>query len=322
MIGAVLSNHRLVFLDRDSLPVRMRRPTCAVEYQEYGQTRPEQLLERLEGATIAITNKVPLAAAVLARLPQLRLIAVAATGYDCVDAAYCREHGIAVSNIRNYAIHAVSEHTLLLILALRRNLPSYRALIQAGGWQRSTQFCAFGAPLRDLHGSLLAVVGRGAIGQATARLAQAFGMQVRYATSAAGRAAQPDEAPLSELLATADVLSLHCPLSATNRGLIGERQLRTMKRDAILINTARGGLVDETALARALREHWIGGAGIDVLSVEPPTRGNPLLELDLPNLIVTPHIAWASQDAMERLADQLADNIDAWAAGQPRNLVG
>jgi glycerate dehydrogenase len=312
---------RVVFLDRATLPVRMHRPRCALDYVEFDHSAPEQLIERLHAATVAITNKVPLRAAVLARLPQLRLIAVAATGYDCIDVEHCRAHGIAVSNIRNYAVHAVPEHVFALILALRRNLLSYRALVREGGWQRAPRYCAFGAPLRDLHGSLLAIVGRGSLGRATAQLGQAFGMRVLFAQSLSGRAADEDDRPLAELLASADVISLHCPLSAATRGLIGESQLRSMKRDALLINTARGGLVDERSLASALREGWIGGAGFDVLSIEPPRDGNPLLELDLPNFLLTPHIAWASTETMERLADQLTENVDAWAQGRPRNLV-
>lgn len=311
---------RVVFLDRGSLPVRVRRPRCAVEYLEYPQSTPREVSERLQTASVAIINKVPLRSATLAQLPQLRLIALAATGYDCVDVDYCRSHGIAVSNVRNYAVHAVSEHSLALLLALRRNLVRYRALVRDAGWQRSEQFCAYDAPLRDLHGSLLVIVGRGAIGRATAQLGQAFGMQVLFARSLEGARHEGTEA-LSQLLPAADVISLHCPLTPETRGMIGERELRSMKRDAILINTARGGLVDEMALARALREGWIGGAGFDVLSVEPPRSGNVLLELDLPNFLLTPHIAWASTEAMERLADELVDNVDAWAEGRPRNLV-
>jgi glycerate dehydrogenase len=317
---AAAPTERVVFLDRGSLPVRLRRPRCAADYVEYPQSAPQVVSERLQMASVAIINKVPLRSATLAQLPQLRLIALAATGYDCVDIDYCRSHGIAVSNVRNYAVHAVSEHSFALLLALRRNLLRYRSLVRDGGWQRSEQFCAFDGPLRDLHGSLLVIVGRGAIGRATAQLGQGFGMQVLFARSSE-RAHQEGTEPLPQLLPAADVVSLHCPLTPETRAMIGERELRSMKRDAILINTARGGLVDETALARALREGWIGGAGFDVLSIEPPRSGNVLLELDLPNFILTPHIAWASTEAMERLADELADNIDAWAEGRPRNLV-
>lgn len=318
---ASAQTQRVVFLDRESLPVRVRRPRCALELIEYAQSRPKQLVERLRQATVAITNKVPLRAAVLAQLPDLRLVAVAATGYDCVDVDYCRAHGIAVSNVRNYAVHAVSEHVFALVLALRRNLLAYHALVRTGAWQRSQQFCAYGPPLRDLNGAVLVIVGRGAIGRATARLGQGFGMRVQFACTAARRRDDGIERPLDELLPEADVVSLHCPLTADTRGVIGERELAAMKRDALLINTARGGLIDERALVRALQSGSIAGAGIDVLSLEPPRDGNVLLELDLPNLIVTPHVAWASDEAMAHLADQLTENIDAWAEGQPRNRV-
>ncbi len=312
---------RTVFLDKDSLPVSFRPPRCATPYVEHAETSPQDVVRRLIGATIAIVNKVPIGAAPLARLPDLRLIALAATGYDCIDVGYCREHGIAVTNVRNYAMHAVPEHVFALLLALRRNLASYAALAEGGEWQRSSQFCAYGPPIRDLHGSVLGIVGSGSIGRATAALGAGFGMRVVYAASPSQPAGQDGRVALRELLAEADVLSLHCPLTAASRGMIGSAELRAMKPTAILINTARGGLVDEAALAQALRGGWIGGAGFDVLSVEPPVEGNVLLSLRQPNFILTPHVAWASDEAMRILADQLTDTIDAWAEGAPRNLV-
>jgi glycerate dehydrogenase len=314
-------SERIVFLDRSSLPVRFTQPRCAGWYGEYAETGADQVIERLAGASVAITNKVPLRAAALAQLPKLRLIAVAATGYDCIDIAYCRDHDIVVSNIRQYAIHTVPEHVFALLLALRRNLVGYRAMVAAGRWQRARQFCAFDGEIRDLHGSVLGIVGRGAIGGAVAAIGEAFGMKVLYATAPDHPTVNADHRPLAELLGAADVVTLHCPLTAATRGLIGEKELRSMKRGAILINTARGGLVDEQALRRALAEGWIGGAGFDVLANEPPHDGNALLELDLPNFILTPHVAWASVEAMEGLADQLTGNIDAWADGVPRNVV-
>ena len=315
-------SERIVFLDRASLPVRFTRPSCAAEYREYSATAADQVIERLSGASIAIINKVALREAMLARLPQLRLIAVAATGYDCVDVAYCRKRGIAVSNVREYAVHTVPEHVFALIFALRRNLVGYRALIRSGAWQLSNQFCAFDGEIRDLHGSALGIIGRGSIGRAVARLGEALGMRVLFASGRERPAADLRYHSLDELLALADVVTLHCPLTPSTRGLIGMAELRRMKRDALLINTARGGLVDEAALAQALTEGWIGGAGFDVLTAEPPREGNLLLGLDLPNFILTPHVAWASIEAMQSLADQLTANIDAWASGSPRNLVG
>jgi glycerate dehydrogenase len=312
---------RVVFLDRASIIANVRRPRAASDYIEYQRSEESELVERLWGATVAITNKVPLRAAVLRQLPQLRMIAVAATGYDVVDIGYCREHGIAVANIRNYAVHTVPEHAFALILALRRNLLAYHADVEHGRRNRSEEFCLLDHPILDLHGSQLGIIGDGVLGRAMGAIGAAFGMQAVFLDHPRRAGADLEYRPLPQLLAESDVLTLHCPLRPGTRNMLGEAQLRAMKRTAILINTARGGLVDERALARALQEGWIAGAGVDVLTVEPPREGNPLLELRLPNLLVTPHIAWASRGAMQFLADQLIDNIDAWAAGTPRNLV-
>ena len=312
---------RVVFLDRASILANVRRPSAATDYIEYPGSQGHELRERLRGATVAITNKVPLRAALLRELPDLRLIAVAATGYDVVDVGYCREHGVAVTNIRNYAVHTVPEHAFTLILALRRNLIAYRHDVERGVWNRCEQFCFFDHPIRDLHGSQLGIIGEGVLGRAMAAIGTAFGMHAVFRDHPDRAGEDLEYQPLPRLLAESDVLTLHCPLLPSTRNLIGEAELRAMKRTAILINTARGGLVDERALARALQEGWIAGAGIDVLTIEPPREGNPLLDLRLPNLIVTPHIAWASLGAMQFLADQLIDNIDAWARGAPQNLV-
>jgi glycerate dehydrogenase len=312
---------RVVFLDRASIIANVRRPRAASDYLEYPRSAEGQLVERLRGATVAITNKVPLRAATLRELPELRMIAVAATGYDVIDLGYCREHGIAVANIRNYAVHTVPEHAFALILALRRNLLAYLTDVDSGLWSRSTEFCLLDHPILDLHGSQLGIIGEGVLGRSMAAIGSAFGMRPVFLDHPQRVGEDLEYHPLARLLAESDVVTLHCPLLPATRNLIGEAQLRAMKRSAILINTARGGLVDERALVRALQEGWIAGAGFDVLSVEPPSTGNPLLELRLPNLIVTPHIAWASQGAMQFLADQLIDNIDAWTAGKPQNLV-
>jgi len=312
---------RVVFLDKDSLPVAFAAPDCATSYAEYAQTAPEQLLERLAGAQVAIVNKITMSGAALARLPQLRLIALAATGHDCIDVQACRTLDIAVSNVRGYARHSVAEHVFALLLALRRNLRGYDALVASGAWQRSDQFCLYGPPLEDLQGSVLGIVGAGAIGRAVAAIGAGFGMRLLHAASPAQAAGADGRVALRELLAVADVVTLHCPLSAATRGMIGAAELELMKRTAVLINTARGGLVDEAALAGALRARRIAGAGFDVLSEEPPVAGNPLLQPGVPNLILTPHVAWASSNAMRTLADELRTNVDAWASGRPRNLV-
>ena len=311
----------IVFLDRSTLQARVRRPDFAHTWQEYPVTSANEVAERLLDASIAITNKVPLRVAVLEKLPKLRMIAVAATGYDVIDVQYCRQRGIAVANIRNYAVHTVPEHAFALICALRRNLLAYRGDVERGRWQESDQFCFVDHPIRDLFGSTLGIVGEGALGQATAAVGRGFGMKVLFADHAPPRVDGVVFTPFDEVLTQSDVISLHVPLTDATRNLIGIEQLRRMKRTALLINTARGGLVDERALAQALTEGLIAGAGFDVLSREPPKEGNPLLELRLPNFILTPHIAWASEGAMQFLADQLVDNIEAFERGVPQNLV-
>ncbi|MBN9125901.1 MAG: glycerate dehydrogenase [Nitrosospira sp. 56-18] len=314
-------SHHVVFLERDSIKANIRRPRFEHTYEEYPHTAPEQIVPRLRKATIAIINKVKLDEAMLARLPTLRMVAVTATGYDGIDIAACRGHGIAVANIRNYAAHTVPEHVFALVLALRRNLVAYRQEIEQGAWQKSPQFCLFAHPISELHGSTMGIVGEGAIGRGTAAIASAFGMRVLFAYHPSSRKKDVVLTPFDQVLAESDVLSLHCPLTPATRGMIGAAELRRMKRGALLINTARGGLVDEAGLARALEEGIIGGAGVDVLSAEPPEEGNPLLNLRLPNFILTPHVAWASDQAMQVLADQLIDNIESWEMGKPQNLV-
>jgi glycerate dehydrogenase len=313
--------HRIVFLDRSTLQANVRRPAFEHTWNEFPVTTEKDAVERLRDATVAITNKVPLRAATLQRLPELRMIAVAATGYDVIDVGYCKANGVAVANIRNYAVHTVPEHTFALILALRRNLLAYRQDVEAGRWQQVDQFCFFDHPIRDLYGATIGIIGEGVLGQGTASVARGFGMQVLFADHPPPKAPGVVFTPLAEVLAQSDVISLHLPLSAATRHMIGSEQLRQMKRTAILINTARGGLVDEQALAQALKAGLIAGAGFDVLSKEPPREGNPLLELRLPNFILTPHIAWASDGAMQFLADQLIDNIEGFVNGRPQNLV-
>lgn len=311
----------IVFLDRDSLHATVRRPACEHAWTEYPATRPAEVVARLQGATIAITNKVPLRAADIAQLPQLKMVAIAATGADNVDLAACRERGIVVSNIRNYSLVSVPEHVFTLILALRRKLLDYRADVMAGRWQGSPRFCLLDHPIADLGGSRLGIVGYGALGRKVAAIGRAFGMQVAVATRSPVDDAGVTVLPLAELLATSDVVSLHLPLTASTRKLIAAAELASMKPGALLINTARGGLVDEAALAQALREGVIGGAGFDVLSQEPPVDGNPLLAPDIPNFILTPHVAWASAGAMQTLADMLVDNIEAFTNGAPLNRM-
>jgi glycerate dehydrogenase len=314
-------SHSVVFLDRASLQAEVRRPAFAHAWQEYPASAVSELPQKLADATVAITNKVPLRADTLKQLPKLKMIAVAATGYDVIDIDYCRANGIAVSNIRNYAVHTVPEHAFALILALRRNLFAYREDVANGRWGQVDQFCFFDHPIRDMFGATLGIIGEGALGQATAKIARAFGMKVLFADHAPPKMPDVVFTPFDEVLAQSDVISLHAPLTPDTRNLIGSKELKKMKPTAVLINTSRGGLVDEQALAEALKQGVIGGAGFDVLTKEPPKDGNPLLDLRLPNFILTPHVAWASDGAMQFLADQLIDNIEAFVAGKPQHLI-
>ncbi|HZX32756.1 MAG TPA: D-2-hydroxyacid dehydrogenase [Rhodocyclaceae bacterium] len=316
--------HRIVHLERDSIIADLRRPAFPHDWVEYPSTLQSEVEERLQGATIVIVNKVKLPGDVIARLPNLQMVAVAATGTNNVDLAACKARGIAVSNIQGYAKHTVPEHAFALLLSLSRNLFAYRQSVQEGRWQRSDQFCFFDHPIRDLHGSTLGVVGSGSLGDGVVRLAEAFGMRVLRAERKGAATVRPGYTAFDTVLKEADAISLHCPLTADTTGLIGEAELKAMKPTSLLINTARGGLVDEAALVRALKEGWIGGAGFDVITAEPPPADHPMVNpelLALPNFLLTPHVAWASRPAMQTLADQLIDNLEAFAAGTPRNQV-
>jgi len=315
--------HRIVYLQRSTLDPRvvLRRPDFEHAWVEHPETPAERIAERLQGTTIAITNKVRLSAEAIAATPTLRLVAIAATGADSVDVAACRERGIAVTNVRDYGKHSVSEHVLMLMLAASRNLPAYQHRVAEGAWQQSPRFYLGDFPIRDLAEKTLGIVGRGVLGQATGRLGRALGMRVLFAERKGAADTRPGYAPFDEVLAQADFLSLHCPLTPETLGLISAAELGAMKPGAMLINTARGKLVDEAALVAALKERRIAAAAVDVLSEEPPANGNPLLEPGIPNLIVTPHIAWASAEAKQRLADELIDVIEAWERGESLNRI-
>ncbi len=310
-------SHKIVFLDRETLDANVRKPNFPHEYTEHAQTAPDQIVERLKGATICITNKVPLREATLKQLPDLKLIAVAATGTDVIDKAYTSGNGIVVSNIRNYAFNTLPEHVFALLFALRRNLVNYYNSVRQGRWGDANQFCYFDYPIYDIAGSTLGIIGYGALGKEIEKRATALGMKVLINDVAD----VPNKVDVATVLREADVVTLNLPLTPETKNMIGAKELASMKKSACIINTARGGIVDEAALADALRKGIIGGAGFDVLTVEPPKNGNILLDPTIPNLIITPHVAWASKEAMQVLADQLVDNIDAFVAGSPRNLV-
>ncbi|MGH8495691.1 MAG: D-2-hydroxyacid dehydrogenase [Gammaproteobacteria bacterium] len=283
-------------------------------------THALELPGRIAGAEVVITNKIRIDAAAIAAARNLRLVALVATGTNNVDLGAARERGVAVCNIRGYCTASVVQHVYALILALTHHLAGYQRLLQEGAWRESPQFCLLDYPIRELVGKTLGIVGFGELGQGVARAAPAFGLEVliaerRGAPLRAGRMA------FDELLGRADILSLHCPLTPETARLIGAAELRRMRSDAVLINTARGALVDERALADALRARAIGGAGIDVLSEEPPVGGNPLLAGDIPNLIVTPHIAWAAREARQRALDEVVANVADFLAGGQRGRV-
>lgn len=314
----------IVFLDGDTLPAdtRLRQPAFDHQWVQHGKTQPEEVAERVVDADVLVVNKVRLDTQALSAAPHLRLIAVAATGTNHIDLEACRRRGIVVSNIRNYAAHTVPEHTLALLFALRRSVCAYRDAVRAGRWQAAGQFCFFDHPIRDLAGSTLGVIGDGVLGQAVARLGVALGMRVLMSGHKGRQGQGTLYTPFEEVLAWSDVLTLHCPLTPQTRHMIGAPEFAQMARSPLLINTARGGLVDESAVGPALDAGQIAGAAFDVTEQEPPPADHPFMALlDRPNFILTPHVAWASQEATQALADQLIDNIEAFQRGAPVNVV-
>jgi glycerate dehydrogenase len=287
----------------------------------YDSTPPEKLYNRIRGAEIIITNKCKLSADSLKHAPLLRYVCAAATGFNHIDIDAADHKGIAVSNIRDYATPSVVQHVYALILSLSTRLMDYHSAIKDGAWQRSENFCLLDYPIEEVSGKTLGIIGYGTLGQAVAKVAPALGMEVLICQHLHS-GAESGRLELEELLSTADIISLHLPLNEKTTRLIGEREISLMKPGSLLINTSRGGIVDEKALADALKLKHIGGAGIDVLAAEPPVDGSPLLEVNIPNLIITPHTAWASRQSRQRLVDQVADNIRSFLAGDIAYRVG
>ncbi|HEX6550283.1 MAG TPA: NAD(P)-dependent oxidoreductase [Gammaproteobacteria bacterium] len=317
MLGAFLDFQTVSFND----DVRVMPLRAVVdELRLWPTTADAELHAHAADASVLFSNKVKLERALLEALPDLKLICLAATGTNNVDLQAARERGVAVCNVVSYCTAAVAQHVFAFILSLNQHLDEYGELLAGGAWKRAPQFTLLDYPIRELTGRVMGIVGYGELGSAVAKFAEAFGMRVLIATRNADDT-RPERIPLAELLSQSDVVSLHCPLTPETRGLIGRQQLALMKPDAILINTARGALVDEQALADALRGGAIGGAGIDVLSEEPPVHGNPLLEPGIPNLIVTPHIAWATREARQRVIVEMAANVAAFKKGEKRNRV-
>jgi glycerate dehydrogenase len=316
---AIFLDYATVSFNGDLDPAALRRAMSDLELRDH--TAQEAVADAAHGAAAILVNKLRITREVIEGAPALELIALAATGTNNVDLDAARERGVAVCNLRDYCTASVVQHVFGVLLLLTHRLREYDALVRAGAWQRGEQFCLLDYPIRELTGRKLGIVGYGTLGRGVARAAEAFGLEVLVANRPGGERV-PGRTDLDEILAQVDVLSLHCPLSPATAGLIGARELALMKPDAVLLNTARGGLIDSQALADALRAGRLGGAAIDVLPQEPPVAGNPLLAGDIPNLIVTPHIAWAAREARQRCLDEMAANVEDFRRGGRRGRVG
>jgi len=316
---------RAIFLDYDTVsfngdldPGSLQRALPGIELR--GHTAQAEVGAAVADAAVVLVNKLRIAREVIERAPALRLVALAATGTNNVDLEAARERGVAVCNLRDYCTASVVQHVIGMLLALTQRLREYDALLRSGGWQRGERFCLLDFPIRELTGRRLGIVGYGTLGRGVAQAARAFGMEVVVANRPGGERVA-GRLDLEELLPQVDVLSLHCPLTAATTGLIGASRLSRMRPDAVLVNTARGALVDSVALADALRAGRLGGAAIDVLPQEPPVDGDPLLAGDIPNLIVTPHVAWAAREARQRCLDEMAANVEDFRRGGRRGRV-
>jgi glycerate dehydrogenase len=286
----------------------------------FGSTDDAQVAGRIDEAEIVLLNKFDLTREHLSGARRLKLIALAATGTDNVDLAAARERGIGVCNVRGYCASSVMQHVWAMVLGLTQHVHEFTQLAKSGAWARSEVMTVAAHPIRELSGRTFGIVGWGELGRSAAKAAHAFGMQVVIANRPGG-ARHAERLDLDQLLATSDVVSLHCPLTAATRGMIGARELALMKPDALIINTARGGLIDGHALAAALRAGRLGGAGIDVLPQEPPVDGDPLLDPGIPNLLLTPHVAWAAREARQRCLDEIAANVRDFLGGGRRGRV-
>jgi glycerate dehydrogenase len=316
---AVFLDYATVSTGDDLDPSRLRAVLPGLEL--HARTAAADVEARIAGMEVVLLNKVPMTRARIEANPALRLIGLTATGTNNVDLEAARERGVAVCNIRDYCTASVVQHVFATLLALTHHVREYDRALKAGAWERESQFTMLHFPIRELAGRTLGIVGFGTLGRAVARVGEAFGMQIRIANRA-GTAPSEGRVPLTQLLAEVDVLTLHCPITPETRHLIGAAELALMKPDAVLINTARGALVEATALATALRSGRLGGAAIDVLDGEPPAPGHPLLAPDVPNLVVTPHTAWAAIEARQRALDELAENIrDCFAGGRRGRVV-
>jgi glycerate dehydrogenase len=315
---AIFLDYATVNFNGDLDPAALHRAMSDLELRDH--TPQDSVAHVVPAAAAILVNKLRITREIMEAAPALELIALAATGTNNVDLEAARERGVAVCNLRDYCTASVVQHVFGMLLALTQRLREYDALVRSGAWQRGEQFCLLDYPIRELAGRRLGIVGFGTLGRGVAHAARAFGMEVLVANRPGGERA-PGRLDLDELLPQVDVLSLHCPLTPATEGLIDRTRLGRMKPDAVLVNTARGALVDGAALADALRAGRLGGAAIDVLPQEPPVDGHPLLAGDIPNLIVTPHIAWAAREARQRCIDEMAANIEDFRRGGRRGRV-
>jgi glycerate dehydrogenase len=315
---AVFLDYATVSFHGDLDPTALRQALPGLDLRAH--TPQGEVAEAVARAEVILVNKLRISREVMERAPGLRLVVLAATGTNNVDLTAARERGIAVCNLRDYCTASVVQHVFGLLLALTQRLREYDGLVRSGAWQRGEQFCLLDFPIRELTGRRLVIVGYGTLGKAVAHAARAFGMEVLVANRPGGERVA-GRLDLAQLLPQADVLSLHCPLTPHTQGLIGAAELARMNPDAVLINTARGALVDAAALVDALRARRLGGAGIDVLAQEPPVDGSPLLAGDISNLIVTPHVAWAAREARQRCLDEMAANVEDYRRGGHRGRV-
>ncbi len=315
---------KIALLDKGTFPpeFKLTRPQFNHEWVEYDTTSPAQIIERLQDIDIAITNKVKFPKEVIENSPNLKMIAIAATGYDHIDLGETNARGIVVSNIKGYAVHSVPEHAMALMLSLARSLPGFAQDVTQGKWQDAQHFCFFNHPIESLHDKTLGIIGRGILGQGLARLASGFGMGIMYAGRPNDNNPHKPYVPFDEFLAQSDFISIHCPLNQDTKDLITATEFAKMSKKPIIINTGRGGIVNEADAVKAIETGQIRGLGFDCLSTEPPAPDNPLLKIaHLPNVIITPHVAWASNEAIRTLWDQLIANIENFQKGTPQNTV-
>lgn len=316
--------NKAVFLDSATLKANksLFEPLKALfdEWHDYSETEPEQIINRLQNAQVAICNKAKITREIIEASPNLKLIALCATGSNNIDLQAAKEHHITVCNCQAYGTASVSQHTFALILALATRLLDYTKAVNNGDWQRANNFCLMDYPVMEVSGKTLGIIGYGELGKAVAKLAEAFGMNVLIG-QLPNRPHRDGALSLSSLLPQVDILTFHCPLTPETKNLLTLKEMQIMKKQALLINTARGGIVNEADLAYALKEGILAGAATDVLSVEPPKEGNPLLDQTIPNLIITPHSAWASQEAQDNILKQVTENIRAFINKKPTRVI-